>query len=879
MSKYYINCNNDKFIDYFKNLDFIITNIEQFNNTTIPEKSIIIYNMENVEQILKKNTTNILLLSKPIINISSVQKFDYYLPIDPNLFLTYIRKFGLKLLFPVNILNKKKFAYNCDDNLYKKYGNQINRLYDKNDYDLYIYDNIDKLALINNVFVKIFRIDEKTINETLFYVNNHFNLANKYIQNNTLYLPEKHNQEIILENKKNSFCRRMSFNNSYQEFQDFEDLEKFNSWFCQETTISNYRDNPILKLEKNKNYLIMRNNTNIHKNITEHLCEIDAYNFKCYSFLIRGKFDFELAIYYQSTSDQEILYCDILKQIEYYDSRIIGNNNDLLTDDDICALYYMYGLNKIYLPYLHLQPYEFKYYECIFHYILGINTIFNQKFNKMKFRKILSFWAGLNNILDCKSLSQNINIYIEKNNDIFNQKKIFLLSKAIIDYGGNQKTAYQLYTDLINSGYDIKICCLTTNELISEIDKYDIFHAKIISDIIGEVNNNDYEYVIVNKLDEFLNIVESINKKKVFITHNSADPINKAILEKSKFLDNVLTVNSEHINLLYENNINCKVNKYINHIDILNNKINKRSNFTNQILYVGRISDEKNVDLLIDSFNIFSEKNTKVQLKIIGDGKLNNRFEKNDNIIFLGRCDRETIIYNLIHSDYLILPSSTEGLPFVFLEAMSLGIPVIASNIIGINEIVKNNERGFLFDFENYDNYKNNIDNWSIINYVATNKNKFVNNIVSILEKAYSISSEQWNRMSELCYDNIKMNYNTSNSPNRNLNTILHNSYALILKVNNKIDEIKEKFKYFDMYNHKNFNQKKYTLILKIDIEKLKHMNTNIILIILNQTKKEMEDKQINKIIDKNNNFILLNNNYTNSLTISSLNDIFYFSK
>jgi glycosyltransferase involved in cell wall biosynthesis len=52
-------------------------------------------------------------------------------------------------------------------------------------------------------------------------------------------------------------------------------------------------------------------------------------------------------------------------------------------------------------------------------------------------------------------------------------------------------------------------------------------------------------------------------------------------------------------------------------------------------------------------------------------------------------------------SDILILPSYTEGLPLVLLEAMSQGLAVIASDVGGISEIVRDGETGLLFEAGN----------------------------------------------------------------------------------------------------------------------------------------------------------------------------------
>ena len=90
---------------------------------------------------------------------------------------------------------------------------------------------------------------------------------------------------------------------------------------------------------------------------------------------------------------------------------------------------------------------------------------------------------------------------------------------------------------------------------------------------------------------------------------------------------------------------------------------------------------------------------------IIGGGKekqsLENLVENlkiKDNVKFLGRISNEEIPKYLISSDILVLPSLSEGFPNVLLEAMASSLPIIATNVKGISEIIENNENGFLVD-------------------------------------------------------------------------------------------------------------------------------------------------------------------------------------
>lgn len=115
-----------------------------------------------------------------------------------------------------------------------------------------------------------------------------------------------------------------------------------------------------------------------------------------------------------------------------------------------------------------------------------------------------------------------------------------------------------------------------------------------------------------------------------------------------------------------------------------------------KILYIGRLSKEKNVNHIIEACSGISN----CELVIVGDGNEKENLVKlsnSVNIKFLGLISNYKLPEIINNSRVLVLPSSFEGTPKVLLEAMSCGIPVIASKIPGIEEIIVHNETGLLF--------------------------------------------------------------------------------------------------------------------------------------------------------------------------------------
>lgn len=117
--------------------------------------------------------------------------------------------------------------------------------------------------------------------------------------------------------------------------------------------------------------------------------------------------------------------------------------------------------------------------------------------------------------------------------------------------------------------------------------------------------------------------------------------------------------------------------------------------------YIGRLTREKGILNFVKS-NTEIFKNTK--LIIAGDGpdyeEINKYINDNKlNIELLGKVLNKVDFYNKI--SVLVLPSETEVLPLVVLEAFSCGLPVVAFNIKSLTKLIQN-DNGILVDFPNY---------------------------------------------------------------------------------------------------------------------------------------------------------------------------------
>lgn len=118
-------------------------------------------------------------------------------------------------------------------------------------------------------------------------------------------------------------------------------------------------------------------------------------------------------------------------------------------------------------------------------------------------------------------------------------------------------------------------------------------------------------------------------------------------------------------------------------------------------LFVGRLVTEKGIHELLESFRKLRAENEKVVLLVVGANSKSERehinaFQEEEKIYFLGT--RNDINYLIHMSDVFVLPSYREGLPRSIIEAMSMGKPIIASNIRGCREEVFQGVNGILVE-------------------------------------------------------------------------------------------------------------------------------------------------------------------------------------
>jgi len=167
-------------------------------------------------------------------------------------------------------------------------------------------------------------------------------------------------------------------------------------------------------------------------------------------------------------------------------------------------------------------------------------------------------------------------------------------------------------------------------------------------------------------------------------------------------------------------------------------------------LYVGRLVKHKNVDGLINQFKSHFSDNNAI-LKIIGSGEeelyLKNKYES-DQVIFLGKQYNDYLINEYKSASCFVCPSLFEPWGLVVNEALSAGLPVIATKEVGATaDLIAGKGTGFIVDDMNdfgskmlqlYNDKElllNFSENASLLMQSHWNYNLYQNNLQEILKK------------------------------------------------------------------------------------------------------------------------------------------------
>lgn len=264
--------------------------------------------------------------------------------------------------------------------------------------------------------------------------------------------------------------------------------------------------------------------------------------------------------------------------------------------------------------------------------------------------------------------------------------KIFFIPE--IDTKSYLKTTIKIKRILKNNDFDI-VCCHTLKPLIFGGYLNLFNNRKIVFFSHGILLDNDYNSKIEKAVYKILLKLLLMIKKVIFLFPSEWNQ-NKLIAELGVKIETKVYYDGAaglylSLNKSLDENIERKIR-------------NVGTKF--KIVFAGRLAREKDPHLAIQIFQNLSYDG--VSLHIFGDGELKNDLEKYisehniNNVYFYGYVENVNRYFKFF--DLLILTSKREGMPMVIWEAMDSGLPFVAKNVGGINEILKHGQCGLIFE-------------------------------------------------------------------------------------------------------------------------------------------------------------------------------------
>ncbi len=227
----------------------------------------------------------------------------------------------------------------------------------------------------------------------------------------------------------------------------------------------------------------------------------------------------------------------------------------------------------------------------------------------------------------------------------------------------------------------------------------------------------NYQIIKTNQMwGSWIGVLAKILHKNKLYIRCGYELYKNSILEKNHFLKNYLYF---LISFIAYNKSDCivvttsKIKKFVitkfkikkkihvvpNFIDLKKFKPKKnKKKFRNKILSIGRLEKEKNHRMIINAIA-----NQKISLDIIGKGTLKNELtnlsiQNRVNVKFIDRVDNNKLPEFISKYPIYVQTSNYEGNPKTILEVMAVGVPIIGTNVDGINDLIKSNYNGYLIN-------------------------------------------------------------------------------------------------------------------------------------------------------------------------------------
>lgn len=281
------------------------------------------------------------------------------------------------------------------------------------------------------------------------------------------------------------------------------------------------------------------------------------------------------------------------------------------------------------------------------------------------------------------------------------ERQTLLLIKELADKGYSQKVVTRNNSELANRVENIK------NLEIIKISKPYIFS-------LSSIKNSSILHAHETKAAQFCFFANWLYKIPYIITRRVNNLIKNNFFNKKIYLNSstivVLSSAIKNKTLKLSENINIKIiPSAYSKLNINDNEVkNIKNRFKNKFL-LGNIGELDNSDkgqyYLIEALKKLQISHSDIDLILVGRGKDEQNYKKQskelNNITFEGFVDNVGDYIKCF--DLFIFPSLNEGLGSILLDIMQTKVPIIASDVGGIPDIIKNNKNGILIEPKNSD--------------------------------------------------------------------------------------------------------------------------------------------------------------------------------
>lgn len=125
-----------------------------------------------------------------------------------------------------------------------------------------------------------------------------------------------------------------------------------------------------------------------------------------------------------------------------------------------------------------------------------------------------------------------------------------------------------------------------------------------------------------------------------------------------------------------------------------------------KLLYVGRLTTIKGLPFLLHAVRYLLDKAIKVQLQLVGSGEQQDylkhmvkKLSLDEYVEFKGYIPfSDELLEFYRRADIFVLPSLSEGIPKTLFEAMASGLPIVATKVGGVSDVIKHGETGLLIE-------------------------------------------------------------------------------------------------------------------------------------------------------------------------------------